>query len=97
MSNALRDVEDVLPEHEMTDQQATELNIVASGCRNTLEKLEETLKKYHGLNSGPMTTSSKLKRVWKRLEWAPEDIKELRSRIISNVTLLNAFYGRLFR
>jgi Cdc6-like AAA superfamily ATPase len=38
-----------------------------------------------------------VKRVWKRLKWEPEDITELRSRISSNIDLLNAFNGRLTR
>lgn len=38
-----------------------------------------------------------MKRVWKRLKWEPEDIKELRSRIIAHITLLNAFNSRLTR
>ena len=38
-----------------------------------------------------------MKKVWKRLKWEPEDIRELRSRINSNITLLNAFNGRLTR
>jgi Cdc6-like AAA superfamily ATPase len=35
--------------------------------------------------------------VWKRLNWKPEDIDELRSRITTNIGLLNAFNGRLTR
>ena len=35
--------------------------------------------------------------MFKRIKWEPEDIKELRSRIVANVTLLNAFHGRLTR
>lgn len=35
--------------------------------------------------------------MWKRLNWKPEDIDELRSRINTNVTFLNAFNGRLTR
>jgi Cdc6-like AAA superfamily ATPase len=35
--------------------------------------------------------------VWKRLKWEPEDIKELRSRISTNITLLNAFNSQLTR
>jgi Cdc6-like AAA superfamily ATPase len=31
------------------------------------------------------------------MKWEPEDIKELRSRIVANITLLNAFHGRLTR
>jgi Cdc6-like AAA superfamily ATPase len=35
--------------------------------------------------------------AWKRLIWEPDEIRELRSRTTSNVTLLNAFNGRLAR
>lgn len=35
--------------------------------------------------------------MWKRLKWEPEDIKELRSRIGTNIGFLNAFNGRLTR
>jgi Cdc6-like AAA superfamily ATPase len=36
-----------------------------------------------------------VKRVWKRLKWEPEDIKQLRNRINTNIGLLNAFTSRL--
>jgi ankyrin repeat protein len=35
--------------------------------------------------------------MWKRLKWEPEDIKQLRNRIGTNISLLNAFAGRLTR
>jgi hypothetical protein len=35
--------------------------------------------------------------VWKRLKWEPENIKQLRSRISTNICLLNAFTNRLTR
>jgi hypothetical protein len=35
--------------------------------------------------------------VWKRLNWKPEDINELRSRISTNIGFLNAFNGQLTR
>jgi hypothetical protein len=59
--------------------------------------LEQTLDKYDELKPGHGSVGKRVKRVWKRLKWEPEDIKELRSRIIANVTLLNAFQGRLSR
>jgi hypothetical protein len=49
------------------------------------------------LGSCPKDVSRRVKKVWKRLKWEPEDIQELRSRINSNITLLNAFNGRLTR
>ena len=38
-----------------------------------------------------------MQRAWKRLTWEPDDIHELRSRITSNVTLLNSFSERFAR
>jgi hypothetical protein len=38
-----------------------------------------------------------MKRVWKRLKWEPDDIRDLRSRIVANVALLNMFQGKLAR
>jgi len=49
------------------------------------------------LKLDPESVGKKVKRVWKRFRWEPEDIKELRSRINSNVALLNAFNGQLTR
>jgi len=73
------------------------LHDIAEGCRNVLQKLENTLDKYGELNSRSEGVGKRVRRVWKRLKWEPEDIKELRSRIIANITLLNAFHGRLNR
>ncbi|KFY00471.1 hypothetical protein O988_03292, partial [Pseudogymnoascus sp. VKM F-3808] len=36
-----------------------------------------------------------MRRVWKRLKWEPDDIRDLRIRIVANVTLLNTFQGKL--
>jgi hypothetical protein len=59
--------------------------------------LDETLDKYRELNLNPESVDKKMKKVWKRLKWEPEDIRDLRRRVSSNVTLLNAFNGRLTR
>jgi hypothetical protein len=96
LSNVLRDIED-LPGQELNSQQTTELHDIAEGCRNVLAKLNETLEKYQELDSDPKTFGRKARRVWKRLEFEPEDITELRSRIVANTTLLNALQGRLDR
>jgi hypothetical protein len=97
LSIILQDVETVLPERELTKQQQTELHDIAEGCRNVLQNLNETLDKYQELDSNPKTFGRKARRVWKRLKLEPEDIKELRSRMSSNVVLLNAFNSQLTR
>jgi hypothetical protein len=66
-----------------------ELDNVAKGCFNVLTKLKETLEKYQELGFDQKTFGKTSRRVWKRLKWEPEDIRELRSRITSNISLLS--------
>lgn len=93
----LLDVEVVLCDQELIDEQKVQLKEIAAGCRNVLDELEKTLDKYGELQPGPASLGSRMRRVWKRLKWEPEDIKELRDRITSNITLLNSFQGMLAR
>jgi hypothetical protein len=62
-----------------------------------LPNWKKTLDKYRELSSSPEGVGRRMKKVWKRFKWEPEDIQELRSRISSNITLLNAFNSRLTR
>lgn len=55
------------------------------------------LDKYRELASRERGVSKTAKRAWKRLTWEPDDIRELRSRITSNITLLNSFSKRCTR
>jgi hypothetical protein len=97
LSIVLQDVEVVLSEPDLNTQQRNELREIADGCLNVLAELEKTLDNYGELKSGSRSVGNRVKRVWKRLTWEPEDIKELRNRIVGNVTLLNTFQGRIVR
>jgi hypothetical protein len=97
LSNILRDIEDFLPERELTSHQITDLQGIAEGCRDVLDTLKKTLNNYQDLDASPKTFGKKARRVWMRLKWEPEDIKELRSRVVSNIALFNTFQGRLAR
>ncbi|KFY47129.1 hypothetical protein V494_00150 [Pseudogymnoascus sp. VKM F-4513 (FW-928)] len=58
---------------------------------------EIRIDKNSELGSDCGSVSKRIKRGWKRLNWKPEDIDELRSRISTNIGFLNAFNGRLTR
>jgi hypothetical protein len=73
------------------------LKDIDRGCRNVLEELQRILDKNSELKAVSGSVGRRLTRVWKRLNWKPEDISELRSRISTNVGLLNAFNNRLTR
>jgi len=97
LSIVLQDVDDVLPQRELGNQQKTELNGIAQGCRNVLEELEQTLNKYQELDSSVKGFGGKSRRVWKRLTWDQKDIDGFRSRVTSNIILFNTFLGRIAR
>jgi hypothetical protein len=55
------------------------------------------MDKYGELETCGGSIRKKVKRVWKSLKWEPEDIQELRSRLVSNITLLNTLMGQISR
>ena len=60
-----------------------------TGCKDILEDLNSLIEKYN--SSG----SSRTSQVLKRIRLGTEDINSLRTRLISNTGLLNAFIQRL--
>jgi hypothetical protein len=78
-------------------QEKKNLQDITTICRNVLEELEKISAKYRDLESKPEGAPEKVRRVWKRLQWEPEDVRDLRSRICSNTFLLEALFGRIVR
>ncbi|PMD60183.1 uncharacterized protein K444DRAFT_398526 [Hyaloscypha bicolor E] len=95
LSITLQDIDINLSDHELNDQQQIRLQEISSSCRNVLNELEETARKYQVLEYKGGSLSIKAKRVWKRLNLEPEDIRKLRDRITSNVLLLSTFLGEI--
>lgn len=81
--------------NELRDEQKAQLKEILSGCQDVLQALEEKMKKYNALKPDPKGPLKKMERGWRRVRWKPEDIRELRSRISSNVGLLDTFIDRL--
>ncbi|KAL8990426.1 MAG: hypothetical protein Q9177_000913 [Variospora cf. flavescens] len=80
----IKEFEDNLQGSTLPSSQRTGLESVAEGCRNVLKDLQTLTGRYHSLGT-------KTKRTYDRLAWGQEDITGLRSRLISNTVLLNAF------
>ena len=70
---------------------------ITANCRNVLLDLEAVLDKYDDLNTGDTRLSRRMKRAWKRLEFEPDDIRQLRDRLTSNVALLTSYIGQISR
>ena len=95
LSNILRDLDDVFPERSLTNQQIAALKDNLQGCENVLIDLNKVLDKYHELGDVGGRTAQKSRRFWKRLTYEPEDVAGLRSRLSSNIGLLNSFSGSI--
>jgi hypothetical protein len=93
----LQDVNIILSDRELDHSEQKDLENIVQGCEKVLKDLEEKIGEYSELEPAPKGFSKGVKRVWKRLKWDPEHIADLRSQIISNVTLLNAFGGSFTR
>jgi hypothetical protein len=97
LSFVLQDVDVSLSDHELSDQQQKHLQGISNGCQDVLKEVENIIGQYQEVECRGGSLSRQAKRVWKRLKWEPEDVRELRDRITSNITLLNAFLGAVSR
>ncbi|OBT84941.1 hypothetical protein VE02_06622 [Pseudogymnoascus sp. 03VT05] len=97
LSIVLQDAAVALQNRELDTKQKRDLEDIDKGCRNVLDELQRILDKNIELSPESGVVGRRIKRVWKRLYWKQEDIDQLRSRVITNISLLNAFNGRLTR
>ncbi|KFY31800.1 hypothetical protein V493_00783, partial [Pseudogymnoascus sp. VKM F-4281 (FW-2241)] len=93
----LQDADVAYPNQELSADQKRDLEDIDKGCRNVLDELQRIVDKNSEVGTECRSVGERTKRVWKRFNWKPDDINELRSRIITNIGLLNAFNGRLTR
>ena len=96
LSNLLRDLDDMISDQSLTQKHVVDMQDNLHACKNLLNDLDVTLDEYQILDkSGPTTLSAKSRRIWKRLKWEPADIAELRARLASHISLLNALLGTI--
>ena len=68
-------------------------------CHELLDKLNALVNNYNMLAADKKSASfeDKFRNGSKKLGWDQDEIRDLRSRIVSNVTLLNVFNSNLVR
>jgi peptidoglycan hydrolase CwlO-like protein len=81
LSIVLQDADVAFSNQELNADQWRDLEEIDKGCQNVLDDLQRILDKNTELSSESGSVGKRIKRVWKRLKWDPEDIKKLRSRI----------------
>ena len=93
----IQDVDVALSGCEPDAQQKADIREIAGSCHKVLVDIEKTLNQYGKLQTRGGNLGDRVKRAWEKLRWEPDDIRELRGRITSNVTLLGAYIGRIYR
>lgn len=85
----LKETEDYLKEFpEIEISRRNRLDILTDGCLDTLKDLDRLLKSYESLGT-------QAQRTWDRMRFGLEDLAEVRSRLVSQATLLTAFNSTL--
>ncbi|ETS85826.1 hypothetical protein PFICI_03851 [Pestalotiopsis fici W106-1] len=93
----LGDVDVSLAAHDVSEDQNNNLKEIRESCRGVLEDSRKELSKYLSLDSKGGSLHERTKRVWKRVKWEPDDIRDLRHRITANIVALNSFTGSNIR
>ncbi|TVY86815.1 Ankyrin repeat,PH and SEC7 domain containing protein [Lachnellula willkommii] len=97
LSIVLGDADVACAQETLNDKQKKKLDGIDKSCRDVLDELQQILDQNREVVSGSRGIGKRVVRMWKRIKWDPEVINELRSRITSNIALLNAFNGQFTR
>lgn len=87
----LDDLAEQISSGQLSSQQTTQLSILVQGCQKVLHDLDTEVKKHEGLDMHGSGLGAKGKRLVKKVKWDQKGIDELRSRLISNISLLETF------
>ena len=93
----LDDAAQSLPELKLDQQQADHLASLVQGIQGALDHTNALLEKFESLGVKSSSLKAMRQTTWNKVTWDEESIRDLRSRIISNTTILNAFISSLAR
>ncbi|KAL6690235.1 ankyrin repeat-containing domain protein [Trichoderma pleuroticola] len=76
---------------ELGPEQSQEYQSVVVGCKNLLVQLKKGLEEYASVaEAGKTGKKTAIKRVWRRLKWEPDDIRDIRSQISVKIATLRS-------
>lgn len=93
----LDDIKNNLSGLQVTDKQTEDLSKLMGGCRSVLDDTKKLIRKNESLGAESTGLSSKTRKAWKKLNWDSATVNELRDRMVSSTTYLNAFSNSLAR
>ncbi|KKO97557.1 hypothetical protein THAR02_10340 [Trichoderma harzianum] len=76
---------------ELSLEQSQEYQSVVASCNHLLVQLKKTLDNYAGVaEAGKTDKKTTIKRIWKRLKWEPDDIRDIRTQISVKIATLKS-------
>ncbi|KAJ5552018.1 hypothetical protein N7535_000035 [Penicillium sp. DV-2018c] len=91
----LQDVDVQQPDLDIDDHHQKQLEQISRSCWTLLKELEVAIGEYKIVEYCGTALHKKAKSIWKRISWEPKEIADLRDRLLSNVTLLQAFLNSI--
>lgn len=91
LHRVLDDIANNLSGTQLTDKQANDLLVLIEGCRGVLDDTEKLIRKNESLGTESSGVSSRTQKALRKLKWDSATVNELRDRMISSTTFLNAF------
>ena len=80
----LKEADETIFRSPLSPESQARLKTIGDGCQCVLGDLQALVDKYESLGT-------QTKRTWDRMKWGQEDINEIRTRLISNATMLTGF------
>lgn len=84
LHNVIKETEELLSQQGLTTGQTVKLTTCRQGCEDVLKDLDKLLVKYESLGTNS-------RRTFDRMGFGMQDMNGIRLRLISNVTMLDAF------
>ncbi|KAH9904348.1 ankyrin repeat-containing domain protein [Xylariomycetidae sp. FL2044] len=91
LSIVLQDIDTLVSQEDLSEPRLNKLSEIVDSCHNVLQSTQDIIKQYCDLGSEKNGLRRRAQRTWKRLKWEPDDIRDLRSRIVTNITLLTSY------
>ncbi|KAK7990380.1 hypothetical protein PG990_014660 [Apiospora arundinis] len=88
---AFRDIDVFISGDDITDTKKQELGSIRDSCQDVLIDCQHLQTKYSALKSPAKGLKQQARGAWQRLSSEPSDVRDLRSRITSNIIQLNRF------
>jgi hypothetical protein len=93
LSRLIEDVGEEMTSHSLSVTQQETWHECLEGCTSVVNDLRNFMSEHSLIEE--TSGSNKLKRVWERIKWDEGPVMELRARIASNISILNAFQATL--